>query len=197
MLEQSRLVKKTQETRSCSRCCFTGEITTNFPRFKTPKGETRYRSYCKSCDKKRKDAWRSAHKIEHNIRCRNWVRDNSAKRKETSKKWREKNPEYSKQYKQNYDKNKINAHTSVRRKRVQQATPTWLTKKQRKEMLTIYETCGKLRKAGVDVHVDHIVPLQGKDVCGLHVPWNLEILGAKENMSKSNSFSCVDERSET
>lgn len=69
------------------------------------------------------------------------------------------------------------------------ATPSWLSVAQKYEIADFYVQAALLEeKTGVKYHVDHIVPLQGKNVCGLHVPWNLQILTADSNLSKGNRF---------
>jgi 5-methylcytosine-specific restriction endonuclease McrA len=71
------------------------------------------------------------------------------------------------------------------------AIPPWANKE---EILKVYEAAAELTKiTGVEHHVDHIIPLQGKTVSGLHTHENLQILTATANRSKSNKF--VDERS--
>lgn len=76
-------------------------------------------------------------------------------------------------------------HEENRKERV----PPWLTEAQKQEINDIYRKAREIeRLTGVKHHVDHIVPLQGALVSGLHVPWNLQILSATENSRKSNRF---------
>lgn len=69
------------------------------------------------------------------------------------------------------------------------ATPNWLTQEHHDQIKLIYahaKECELL--TGDKYHVDHIVPLQGENVSGLHVPWNLQVLPADINIKKSNSY---------
>ncbi len=76
---------------------------------------------------------------------------------------------------------------SLRRRRFRQATPKWLTAEDKLEIRLKYRLAIELsRRTGVRHAVDHIVPLAGAEVCGLHVPWNLEVLTQEENLKKYN-----------
>lgn len=91
--------------------------------------------------------------------------------------WRSDNPDKSAGY------------SAKRRSAKLNATPDWLTQEDWQEIELIYRLRDELEKqTGVLYHVDHIVPLQGENVCGLHVPWNLQVITASENISKSNKL---------
>lgn len=75
-----------------------------------------------------------------------------------------------------------NARLAAYRAAKLRATPSWVSIDVMRE---IYEQCPK------GFQVDHIVPLQGKQVCGLHVPANLQYLPMADNASKNNRFTPV------
>lgn len=56
----------------------------------------------------------------------------------------------------------------------------------------IYEEAKRLRREGHDMVVDHIIPISNDLVCGLHVPWNMQILTRVENSKKNNRFNPDD-----
>lgn len=70
-----------------------------------------------------------------------------------------------------------------------QRTPPWLSVEQREEIKDWYYAAEQLSRIFPwGVHVDHVVPMRGDNVSGLHVPWNLQLLPATVNISKSNSW---------
>jgi hypothetical protein len=76
-----------------------------------------------------------------------------------------------------------------RRAAKKQRTPSWLTEDHLWMIEEAYEIAEvRSRVTGISWHVDHICPLQGKNVFGLHVPWNLQVITAAENIAKGNRF---------
>lgn len=105
-------------------------------------------------------------------------RDHSAR----SKNWRLQSPEKREAYYE-ANKHKWTANENRRRAIRLKATPPWVDYE---KIAEVYREAYEQRAMGLDVHVDHIVPLRGKLVCGLHVHTNLQIISARENLSKGN-----------
>lgn len=127
-----------------------------------------------------------------------WNNANKEKMNEAAKRYYEKN-------KNNLEFKKLNAlktrewaknnpykvleQSAKKRATKLQRMPKWLTKQHRVEILSFYKHAQQLsNKLNSKYHVDHIVPLRGKTVSGLHVPWNLKVIPAVENMQKSNKL---------
>lgn len=101
-------------------------------------------------------------------------------------------PEEKRQYRNKWKDNNllsVRASTKARRRKHRDATPPWLTRKQKTEIRSLYQIAMVMTKTtGEQYVVDHIVPLINPVVCGLHVPWNLRVITQAENLQKSNKF---------
>jgi len=126
------------------------------------------------------------------IRTSAWTAKNKDKVIAYKAVWHQENKEYvAKQHSkwQEDNRGKVNATNAKRHAAKLQRTPKWLTREQLKEIEDIYTKAAKLTKeTGIKHHVDHIMPLQGKEISGLHVPWNLQILTAIENIKKGTKL---------
>ena len=120
---------------------------------------------------------------------------NAAKINEQVKAWKAANPKRKKALDKAYhDRNKNNPeylakrkhHEANRRARKLQATPKWLTLEQKQQIKQLYLNCPP------GYHVDHIIPLKGNSISGLHVPWNLQWLPGIVNRVKSNKVANGD-----
>jgi hypothetical protein len=135
------------------------------------------RPYCKACIKSQNESCQKANPEPARLAKKRWVENNKEKHYENVSRWRKENP------------HKHRAKEAKRRAQKLNATPPWLTQDQMEDIAAFYELSGKFGKLfGVEYQVDHIVPLQGKNVCGLHVPWNLQVLERSLNRKKSNDM---------
>ena len=127
---------------------------------------------------------------------RDYAAQNREAAKQRASEWYYNNYEYVRQKQNTYCSNwkKINSdkHCATQNKRRASqlnATPKWLNESHNVSISCKYSLAKMLsRETGIQYHVDHIVPLKSKIVCGLHVPWNLRVIPATENLRKSNKI---------
>jgi hypothetical protein len=120
---------------------------------------------------------------------------NSTRRKELCRKYYYANHEESKRKLRQKQKSRlpqVAAYEGSRRALKLQRTPAWLTETDYERMENEYKLAALQAKiTGVPWHVDHIYPLQGKLVSGLHVPNNLMAIVGSDNIAKSNKYSVL------
>lgn len=111
---------------------------------------------------------------EHNLAWRRQHREVNRERVAAKKReWNRANP------------GRVAGHNRARAAGRKQATVSWADQQ---KIAAIYSEAAQFREAGIDVHVDHLVPLKHPLVCGLHNEFNLRIVSAHENMSKHNQL---------
>jgi hypothetical protein len=114
-----------------------------------------------------------------------------AKAKATYERTREKHLAQKKLYRQQ-NKGRLAAINAARKEHIRLRTPGWVDGEERWLMRQVYELAAlRTKMFGFFWHVDHIIPLQGKKVSGLHVPINLRVIPAIENIRKKNKFMVV------
>lgn len=119
--------------------------------------------------------YRDANKESKSIKDREWCLANPEKVKAKTKRWNANNPD------------KLAANVRMRQASQANRTPFWLSDDDKWMMREAYHLA-RLRSdlTGIKWHVDHILPLRGNDVSGLHTPSNLQVIPAKFNYLASN-----------
>ena len=163
---------------------------------------------CKACSRvpDRDRRYYQEHRENRLAQSAAWARANPAKVAGYTAKRALRDPDHRRRYYQEHrekslaksaawaraNPDKANARVARRRAGVGRATPHWLTAADHASIAGKYSMAALMTKlVGVPYHVDHVVPLRGKTVSGLHVPWNLQVLRGEENMKKHARFASV------
>lgn len=162
-----------------------------------------YKKAYDEANKARNKTYRKDYYAAHPEKSREWAAKNRERSRAIKARWAERNKEQREAYLAKYrrsDLNKANQkryvstlkghakRNALARKRFisrMQRTPAWANTM---EIERFYRQAALMRRCGIDCHVDHIVPLQGDVVSGLHVETNLQILPGAENIRKRNKW---------
>lgn len=170
----------------CKRCGETKPTKSFKPDKRYKRGFT---SWCHDCHREKNREWYLANKEKQNKKAIKWRRENPDKARYIWRAFHERNKEKRAEQHAEWaarNRDKRNATSAKRKAAKLQATPRWVNWK---KVQAIYRESRRLTEfTGIPHHVDHIVPLQGKTVCGLHCEANLQIIPASENCAKFNKW---------
>jgi hypothetical protein len=133
---------------------------------------------CIACDKARTQKYREANREKERVRNRDYGRRNAHVVRARVKRWRKENPGKDRAKRRMREIQKINA------------CPPWARKGIVRKQIQAHYLHAEWLENTIDTpfHVDHIVPLCSDFVCGLHVPANLTVLEASQNIEKNNRW---------
>ena len=149
------------------------------------------RSHCKVCKASTAAAWRAANPERNRQMQKDWYALNGARVQAKNAEWRAANPKRAKANQERAtaawraaNPHRVTAKQAKRTASQLQATPGWADSKAIDQYYLIARFLTE--ELGTPFQVDHVVPLQSKQVCGLHVQTNLSILPAAWNAKKGN-----------
>lgn len=135
----------------------------------------------------RNAAWRAANPDRQLAAEQRYIASNPKKVRASKARWRKANPDKQSAATKRWsitNSERRAAQAAARRSLKLQATPVWVTAD---DLLPFYvEAKGLTAETDQPHHVDHIVPLKSKWVCGLHCPANLEVIPGPDNLAKGN-----------
>lgn len=136
-------------------------------------------SWCKECLAKNSLSWVNKNKERVNKKALEWYYNNKTRARENERRL----------LSTIEGKTKKLAATRKRQSALEKRTPPWLSVDDLWMIEQAYELAVlREQMTGIKWHVDHIVPLRGKTVSGLHVPWNLQVIPATDNIKKGNKY---------